>query len=73
VDGRTLWARTSQSGSYQPGLGFTPPLLGNHVDYDFLGDYRLKDQVSVGFSWSGQVARGRGAVYNGRFELKSYF
>ncbi|HXF58895.1 MAG TPA: hypothetical protein VN539_03660 [Candidatus Saccharimonadales bacterium] len=73
VDGRALWARTSQLGSYQPGLGFTPPLLGNHIDYDFLGDYRLRDQISVGFSWNGQVASGRGGVYNGRFELKSYF
>jgi hypothetical protein len=73
VDGRALWARTNQDGSYQPGLGFTPPLLGNHIDYDFLGDYRLRDQVSVSFSWNGQVASGRGGVYNGRFELKSYF
>jgi hypothetical protein len=73
VDGRALWARTSQTGLYQPGLYFSPPLLGNHLDYDLLGDYRLRDQVSVGFSWTGQVASGRGGVYNGRFELKSYF
>jgi len=73
VDGRALWARTSQSGLYQPGLYFTPPLLGNHLDYDFLGDYRLRDQVSVGLSWNGQVASGRGGIYTGRFELKSYF
>jgi len=73
VDGRALWARTSQSGLYQPGLYFVPPLLGNHLDYDFLGDYRLRDQVSIGFSWNGQVATGRGSVYNGRLELKSYF
>ncbi len=73
VDGRALYAHTSQSGPYQPGLSFTPPLLGNHVDYDFLGDYRLRDQISIGLSWNGQVASGRGGVYNGRFELKSYF
>jgi len=73
VDGRALWARTSQTGLYQPGLYFTPPLLGNHLDYDFLGDYRLRDQVSVGFSWNGQVASRRAALYTGRFELKSYF
>ena len=73
VDGRALWARTSQVGSYKPALGFTPLLLGNHIDYDFLGDYRLRDQISVSFSWNGQVASGRSGVYNGRFELKSYF
>jgi len=73
VDGRALWARTSQSGSYRPGLSFTPPLLGDHIDYDLLGDYRVREQVSIGLSWSGQVASGRPGVYNGRFELKSYF
>ncbi len=73
IDGRALWARTSQSGLYRQGLYFTPPLLGNHVDYDLLGDYRLRDQVSVGISWNGQVASGRSGVYSGRFELKSYF
>jgi hypothetical protein len=34
---------------------------------------QLRDQVSVSFSWNGQVASGRSGVYNGRFELKSYF
>ncbi len=73
VDGRALWARTSQSGVYQPGLFFTPPFLGNHVDYDLLGDYRLRDQVSLSVSWNGQVASKRSGVYSGRFELRSYF
>jgi len=73
IDGRALWARTSRSGLYQPGLSFIPPVLGNHLDYDLLGDYRLRDQVSVGITWNGQVASGRGSVYSGRFELKSYF
>jgi hypothetical protein len=73
VDGRALWARTEQTGSYQPGVSFTPPLLGNHIDYDFLSDYRLRDQVSVSFTWQGQMASGRSGVYTGRFELRSYF
>ncbi len=73
MDGRALWARTSQNGSYRPGLFLTPAFLGNHLDYDLLGDYRLRDQVSVGISWNGQVASGRSGVYSGRFELKSYF
>ena len=73
LDGRALWARTKQVGLYQPGIFFTPPLLGSRVDYDLLGDYRLRDQVSLGVSWNGQVAGGRNAVYTGRFELRSYF
>jgi hypothetical protein len=73
VDGRALWARTSRSSAYRPGLFFSPPLSGNHIDYDLLGDYRLRDQVSLSLSWNGQVAGGRGGVYSGRFELKSYF
>lgn len=73
IDGRALWANTMRRGLYQPGLSFTPPILGNHLDYDLLGDYRLRDQVSVGITWNGQVASGRSAVYTGRFELKSYF
>ncbi|HYR51688.1 MAG TPA: hypothetical protein VET83_03640 [Candidatus Dormibacteraeota bacterium] len=73
VDGRALWARTSQQGVYQPGHYFVPPFLGNHLDYDLLGDYRLRDQVSVSLSWNGQLAAGRTGVYTGRFELRSYF
>ncbi len=73
IDGRALWARTSRNGEYQPGLYFGPPLLGNHVDYDLLGDYRLRDQISLSLSWNGQIAAGRSGVYTGRFELKSYF
>ena len=73
LDGRALWARTRQEGLYQPGVFFIPPLLGNHVDYDLLGDYRLRDQVSLGVSWNGQIASSRNAVYNGRLELRSYF
>ena len=73
VDGRALWARTAQSGVYQPGQFFTPPFLGTHLDYDFLGDYRLRDQVSLSLSWNGQLAAGRTGIYTGRFELKSYF
>ncbi|HXL14593.1 MAG TPA: hypothetical protein VN972_00790, partial [Methylomirabilota bacterium] len=73
IDGRALLARTRRSGVYQPGLYFTQPFLGNHVDYDLLGDYRLRDQVSLGISWNGQVASGRSGIYTGRFELKSYF
>ena len=73
VDGRALWARTNRSAQYQPGLFYSPLLLGNHLDYDLLGDYRLRDQVSLSLSWSGQVAGGRSGVYTGRFELKSYF
>ncbi len=73
IDGRALWARTSRSGLYRQGRSFVPPVLGNHLDYDLLGDYRLRDQVSVGITWNGQVASGRGSVYSGRFELKSYF
>ena len=73
LDGRALWAHTSQRGVYQPGQYFIPPYLGNHLDYDFLGDYRLRDQVSLSLSWNGQLAAGRTAVYTGRFELRSYF
>jgi len=62
-----------EAGLYQPGVFFTPPLLGNHIDYDFLGDYRLRDQVSLGISWNGQIASSRNAVYAGRLELRSYF
>jgi len=73
VDGRALWAHTAQHGAYQPGHYFIPPFLGNHLDYDVLGDYRLRDQVSLSLSWNGQLAAGRTAVYTGRFELRSYF
>lgn len=73
LDGRALWARTSRSGAYQPGAFFIPPLLGNRVEYDLLGDYRLRDQVSLSLSWNGQVASGRSSLYTGRLELKSYF
>jgi hypothetical protein len=73
LDGRALWARTSQGGSYQPALLLAPAISGRHVDYDLLGEYRLRDQVSLSLTWNGQIANGRGGAYTGRFELRSYF
>ena len=73
LDGRALWAHTTRSGVYQPTAFFVPLYLGNHVDYDLIGDYRIRDQVSLNLSWNGQVASRRSAAYTGRLELRSYF
>ncbi|MBI4364288.1 MAG: hypothetical protein HY568_02565 [Candidatus Latescibacteria bacterium] len=73
LDGRALYARTGRGGSFQPAGLVTPAVSGRHVDYDLLGEYRLRDRVSLSLTWSGQLANGRGGAYTGRFELRSYF
>jgi len=73
LDGRALLGSTSRQGAYQPAALYTPVLPGRRVEYDFLGEYRLHQQVSLNFTWNGQKAPGRAVFYTGRFELRSYF
>jgi hypothetical protein len=73
VDGRALLGGTSRGGAYQPAALYTPVLLGQRVEYDLLGEYRLHQHVSLNFTWNGQHTQGRPGFYTGRFEFRSYF
>jgi hypothetical protein len=73
LDGRTLWGWSDQQGGYSPpGLYFGTP-AGSRLDYDFLGECRMRDNVSISLSWSGFKAPARPAYYTGRFELRGTF
>ena len=73
VDGRTLWGWSSQTGSYAPpGLYVAAP-VGNRLDYDFLGEYRVRERISLALTWTGYKAPSRPGFYTGRFELKGSF
>lgn len=74
LDGRALYARTTQRGLYAPAGLYLPPPLGPRVEYDLQGEYRLRDQVSLTLSLQGQRRFGGAAdQYNGTFELRSWF
>ena len=73
VDGRTLWGWSDQRGGYSPpGLYLATP-AGSRLDYDFLTECRVKDNVSLSFSWTGFKAPKRAGYYTGRFELRGTF
>jgi hypothetical protein len=73
LDGRTLWGWSAQQGGYSPpGLYLAAP-LGSRLDYDFLGEYRVRDNMSLSLSWTGFKAPKRAAYYTGRFELRGTF
>jgi hypothetical protein len=73
LDARALYARTAQRGLYAPAGLYLPPPLGPRVEYDFQGEYRLRDQVSLTLSFQGQRRFGGSDEYNGTFELRSWF
>ncbi|HKW51106.1 MAG TPA: hypothetical protein VJQ53_05165, partial [Candidatus Eisenbacteria bacterium] len=73
IDGRTLWGWSEQQGGYAPpGLYLATP-AGSRLDYDFLSECRVKDNVSLSFSWTGFKAPKRAGYYTGRFELRGTF
>jgi len=73
IDGRTLWGWSEQRGAYAPpGLYLATP-AGSRLDYDFLSECRVKDNVSLSFSWTGFKAPKRAGYYTGRFELRGTF
>jgi hypothetical protein len=73
LDGRTLWGWSAQQGGYSPpGLYLAAP-LGSRLDYDFLGECRVRDNMSLSLSWTGFKAPKRAAYYTGRFELRGTF
>jgi hypothetical protein len=73
IDGRMLQGWSSQQGAYAPPGLYAPATLGRRIDYDFLGEYRVHDQVSLSLSWTGFKAPRQPAYYTGRFELKGSF
>ena len=73
LDGSALWGWSAQQGVYAPPGLYAPPVVGSRVDYDFLGECRLRDQVSLSLSWAGFKSPGREGYYTGRFELKGSF
>jgi len=73
IDGRTLWGWSAQQGGYAPpGLYLATP-VGSRLDYDFLGECRVRDNVSLSLSWTGFKAPKRANYYTGRFELRGTF
>ena len=73
IDGRTLWGWSSETGSYAPpGLYVAAP-VGNRLDYDFTGEYRVRERISLVLTWTGYKAPSRPGFYTGRFELKGSF
>ncbi len=73
LDGRALWGWSEQRGAYSPpGLYVAAP-VGSRVDYDFLGEYRVRDRISFALSWAGFKAASRPGFYTGRLELRSAF
>ena len=73
IDGRTLWGWSSQTGSYAPpGLYVAAP-IGNRLDYDFQGEYRVRERISLALTWTGYKAPSGPGFYTGRFELKGAF
>jgi len=73
IDGRTLWGWSDQRGGYSPpGLYLATP-TGSRLDYDFLSECRVRDNVSLSFSWSGFKAPKRAGYHTGRFELRGTF
>jgi hypothetical protein len=73
VDGRLLWGRSAMMGLYQPpGLYILPP-PGPRLDYDFLGEYRLRERVSLSLGLNGVKTPQMPAFYTGRFELRGSF
>lgn len=73
VDARLLRGWSEQQGMYAPPGLYAPATLGSRLDYDLLGECRLRDRVSLSLSWSGFKSPGREGFYTGRFELKGSF
>ncbi len=73
IDGRTLWGWSAQQGSYSPPGLYLGAATGNRLDYDFLGECRVRDNVSLSLSWTGFKAPRRTGYYTGRFELRGTF
>ena len=72
-DGRALWGQSTTRGLYRPpGLYLIPP-SGSRIDYDLLGEYRLRERVSLSLGWNGIHSSSAPATYAGRFELKGSF
>lgn len=73
LDGRVLWGWSDQEGLYAPPGLYTTTALGRRIDYDFLGECRLRDRISLSLGWTGFKAPGREGYYTGRFELRGSF
>jgi hypothetical protein len=73
LDGRVLWGWSDQAGTYAPPGLYTTTTLGRRIDYDFLGECRLRDQISLSLGWTGFKAPGRENYYTGRCELRGTF
>jgi hypothetical protein len=73
LDARVLRGWSEQQGVYAPPGLYAPATFGSRLDYDLLGECRVRDHVSLMLSWSGFKAPGREGYYTGRFELKGSF
>jgi hypothetical protein len=73
LDARLLRGWSEQQGAYAPPGLYAPTTVGSRLDYDLLGECRLRDQVSLSLSWSGFKTPGREGYYSGRCELKGTF
>jgi hypothetical protein len=73
LDARTLYATTSQSGAYAPAGLYIEPVLGPRIAYNLLGEYRVRQQVSLTLSLTGEGRFRSRDLYTGSFELRSYF
>jgi hypothetical protein len=73
LDGRVLWGRSAVYGLYQPPGLYVAAIPGNRVDYDFLGEYRLRERISLSLGLNGADTPQAPAFYTGRFELKGSF
>jgi hypothetical protein len=73
LDGRVLWGRSAITGPYQPPGLYVAAIPGNRVDYDFLGEYRLRERISLSLGLNGADTPQAPAFYTGRFELKGSF
>ena len=73
IDARALYGWSVLEGPYAPPGLYTTAPVGGRLDYDFLGEYRIHDRVSLSLNWTGFQAPNRPAYYTGRFELKGSF
>jgi hypothetical protein len=73
VDAKVLWGETVQRGAYAPPGFAVLAAPGSRLDYDVLGEYRVRDRIALSFSWTGFQSKGRPSSYTGRCELRGYF
>jgi hypothetical protein len=73
LDARALYARTTQQGLYAPAGLYLAPALGPRIEYDMLGEYRLRDRLALTLSLTGMRRWTGPDAYTGNFELRSSF